>query len=90
MEKAIELAKHAIGLDRKKTYKRHGKYFYKPYRNYFAASQSLCSIWDGLVAKGYAKAGKKERGGGRIYWLTREGLDWLGKELNITIHDEEE
>ena len=33
----IELAKHCIGLDHKKPYKRHGRYFYRPYRNYYDA-----------------------------------------------------
>lgn len=27
--KCVILAMHAVGLDRKKPYKRHGKYFYK-------------------------------------------------------------
>lgn len=43
-----------------------------------------------MVAAGYAEAGKNNRYGGRVYWLTREGLDWLGKELSIHIWDEEE
>lgn len=32
----VEVAKHAIGLDHRKPYTRHGKLFYRPYRNYFA------------------------------------------------------
>ena len=86
--KCIKLASHAVGLDRKKPYKRHGKYFYKPYRNYYDASNEDCKVWNLMVDNGYA-AYKKDRYGGRIYWLTREGLDWLGKKLGITIHDEE-
>lgn len=31
----IELAKHCIGLDRKKPYTRHSRKFYRPYRNYY-------------------------------------------------------
>lgn len=89
-KKCIALASHAIGLDNKKPYKRHGKLFYKPYRNYYDASIDNCTIWYTLVNNGYAKAGKKDRYGGRMFWLTRKGLDWLGAELNITIHDEEE
>lgn len=46
--------------------------------------------WDVMVSAGYAKAGKKDRYGGRMYWLTREGLDWLGGKLGIHIYDEEE
>lgn len=85
----INLASHAVGLDRKKPYKRHGKYFYKPYRNYFCASIPFVE-WEMMVAEGYAEAGGKDRYGGRMYWLTRKGLDWLGEKLGITIHDEEE
>ena len=43
-----------------------------------------------MVEAGYAAAGKKDREGGRMYWLTREGLDWLGKKLGIQIWNEEE
>lgn len=86
----IDLASHAIGLDHKKPYKRHGKLFYRPYRNYYDASPKDCEAWDLMVDAGVAKAGKKDRYGGRMYWLTREGLDWLGEKLGITIYDEEE
>lgn len=89
-EKTINFAKHAIGLDNKKPYKRHGKLFYKPYRNYYDASYDNRPVWEELVKLKYADAGKKNRDGSRTYWLTRKGLDWLGEELGITIHDEEE
>lgn len=56
----------------------------------FNESPKDCEDWDLIVAAGYAKAGRKDRYGGRMYWLTREGLDWLGERLGITIHDEEE
>lgn len=42
-----------------------------------------------MVSAGYAGAGKRDRYGGRIYWLTRDGLDWLGQKLGIKIYDEE-
>lgn len=41
-DRCIELAKHCVGLDRKNPYTRHGKKWYKPYRNYYDAY--LCSI----------------------------------------------
>lgn len=88
--KCINFASHAIGLDNEKPYKRRGKLFYRPYRNYYDASMGDCRVWDSLVKKGYAKAGKKDRYGGRMYWLTRKGLDWLGEQLGIVIHDEED
>lgn len=88
--KFISLATHAVGLDHKKPYKRHGRYFYRPYRNYYDASQKDCEIWDWAVSAGYAEAGRKDRYGGRMYWLTRKGLDWIGEKLEIYIHDEED
>lgn len=88
--KCVIVATHAIGLDYRKAYKRHGKYFYKPYRNYYDASPNDCKIWDEMVNKGLAKASKKDRYGGRMYWLTRKGLDWLGEKLEVKIYDEED
>lgn len=52
--RCISLATHAIGLDHKKPYKRHGRYFYRPYRNYYDASIKDCEIWDVMVNAGYA------------------------------------
>lgn len=89
-KKYIPFASHAIGLDHKEPYKRHGRYFYKPYRNYYDASEENSKVWDSMVADGFAKAGKKDRHGGRMYWLTRKGLDWLGEQLGIVIHNEDE
>ena len=85
----IDLASHCIGLDYKKPYKRHGRYFYRPYRNYYGAGGKDVEIWDVMVEAGYAAAGKENSHGGRLYWLTREGLDWLGNILGIHIYDKE-
>lgn len=86
----IALASHCIGLDHKKPCKWHGRYFYRPYRNYYDAGGKDVEIWDTMVSAGYAKTGRKDRYGGRMYWLTREGLDWLGEKLGIQIWDEED
>lgn len=86
----IALASYCIGLDHKKPYKRHGRHFYRPYRNYYDAGEKDVEVWDMLVDAGYAESGRKDRYGGRMYWLTREGLDWLGEKLVIHIWDEEE
>ena len=80
----IEEAKHAIGLDYKNPYKRHGKLFYKPYRNNFATNNTD-KIWTELAANGYAEHDEpNERG--MIYRLTNKGLEWLGNELGIKIY----
>ena len=84
----IEKAKHCIGMGYRKPYTRHGKKFYRPYRNYYATGKSD-EDWDMLVAAGYAKRGDKNQHGGYTYWLTREGLDWLGEKLEIHIWCEE-
>lgn len=86
----IDFASHAVGLDHKKPYKRHGRLFYRPYRNYYAAGANHCEAWEMLVNAGYAERGIELSHGGRMYWLTREGLDWLGEKLGIVIYDEED
>ena len=86
----VQLAAHAIGLDRKRPYMRHGKTFYRPYRNYFTApiDSHNYTVWRGLYENGYA--GFRHTPGHICYyfWLTRAGLDWLGETLGITIYDE--
>lgn len=81
LQKIVELCKHTIGLDYKKPYHRHGKAFYKPYRNYYGGNEEtlLNKMPDWLVNKA------KHNNGGIIYSLTPSGLEWLGRRLNITI-----
>lgn len=84
LKKAIELCKHTIGLDRSKPYHRHGKAFYKPYRNYFAApikGNRLLDRLSGLVIE------REEIMWYVCYRLTPDGLKWLGRQLNITIKE---
>lgn len=86
LERVIEICKHMIGLTRNKPYHRHGKAYYKPYRNRFAAEQSGHKLLDKLPKYIITK----EQGERYVwYYLTREGLDWLGRRLNITINTEE-
>lgn len=48
----IDLASHCIGLDYNKPYKRHGRYFYRPYRNYKDAEQKApCRAYANLYWK---------------------------------------
>lgn len=86
----VALASHAIGLDHKNPYTRNGKRFYRPYRNYYDASPKDCDHWETMCGAGFAKRGHEDRYGGRMYRLSRDGLDWLGKELNIKIYDEDD
>lgn len=86
--KDVQIATHMISLNYKLPYIRHGRRYYKPYRNCF------CSALSGpdyetlrkMEKKGYVVSGKPcERS--IYFWMTREGLDWLGEKIRIQIHD---
>ena len=84
---------HCIGMvdsgsNRHKPYRRHGKTFYRPWRNYFS-TPAPSKQWEALCAHGYA-AHRPVDDRGVMYWMTRAGLDWLGVQLGMTIYNEEE
>lgn len=79
----VKQAVHCVGLDHAKPYTRHGKKFYKPYRNYYDAGGKDIEIWDALTTIGHAYKNQ-------MYHLTDEGFRWLGKILNITIKEGEQ
>lgn len=85
-------ALHTIGLDSchvgRRLYKRYGTQYYKPYRNYFCGNDSDL---DRLVKAGYMNSDteKKSHGEETTYWFNRRGLDWLGKQLDMVIRDED-
>ena len=87
LSQLIEICKHMIGLDRKNPYHRHGRAFYKPYRNYFCTKRDD-KIWNVLQNAGYVKC-SEEHNGCVDFYLTRAGLDWLGEKLHIKIYNEE-
>ena len=88
-EKEIYLMKHCIGLDRKNPYTRHGKKFYRPYRNRYATYVHNL-VWNGLLGKGLAKHTDVGDLGQTFFFLTRKGLDALGEEIGVHIYDEED
>ena len=81
-----EKAMHVIGLDYKKPYTRHGKKFYRPYRNRWAGKDTE---FDWLADAGLMRKSVDETGEHYWYWFTRNGLDWLGEQLGIKILPEE-
>ena len=83
-EPFIERAKHCIGMDWKKPYTRHGRRFYKPYRNYYEAPGRYDYVWSILQDIGYA-----EEYAAACFKLTPSGLRWLGNCLNVKIYEEE-
>ena len=85
LKRAIELCKHMIGLDHSRPYHRHGKAFYKPYRNYFEAPITGDKTLDKLP---YFIIKKEISDISVWYFLTSDGLKWLGRQLKITIKQE--
>lgn len=80
---------HTIGFNSRhvgrRLYTRHGKKYYKPYRNYFCGSDKDL---DKLVEAGYMDY-REDEGKDRTYWFNRCGLDWLGEQISVIIRDEE-
>lgn len=85
-------ALHTIGFNSgrvgRRLYTRHGKKYYKPYRNYFCGQDSEL---DKLVEAGYMDCEDTQAHGeeSRTYWFNRCGLDWLGEQTGVKIYDEE-
>lgn len=89
VEKAIDHMSHMIGMDnpRHKPYRRHGKVFYKPWRNYWCGYDAEL---DYLSQPCIELVERVDWGGqGIYYYVNRSGLDWLGRRLNMTIHTRE-
>ena len=87
----VRLMAHAIGLDHKRPYQRHGKFYYRPYRNYYSTwvGSPEYVIWERMAVSGYAVRRVSERiSDGMVYHLTRAGRERLGKMLGITIREE--
>jgi hypothetical protein len=81
-QQAIKLCKHMIGLDCKKPYHRHGKAFYRSYRNYFCAPICGDIFLDKLPSFIIEKKISEKS---VWYKLTSEGISWLSRQLKITI-----
>lgn len=79
---AVDYCKHMVGLDYERPYQRHGKLFYKPYRNHWEApangNKILAKLPRFLVTREADEMGV-------LYALTVDGLKWLGRQLKITI-----
>ena len=43
--KDVQIATHMIGLNYKRPYIRHGRRYYKPYRDYPAPTMRRCGRW---------------------------------------------
>ena len=89
----IRTMMHTIGLwpeGVRHSYKRHGKIFYRPYRNFFNTAPACAGywMWERMKIAGHAEGNKV--GSGEFWHLTRRGLDWLEMKLDMKIYDEED
>ena len=82
LSRAIAICEHMVGLDYDRPYHRHGKSFYKAYRNYYGDVPEGNRILDKMPSELF-RVHKNERGA--TYHLTRAGLNWLGRQLKMTI-----
>lgn len=78
--------RHTIGLDyatRRTLYKRNGKMYFKPTRNYFnGKDEELEKLVDaGYMSSRRCGAAKEST----TYYFTNKGHDWLEEQLHITI-----
>ena len=83
-KRAIEICEHMIGLDCEKPYHRHGKAFYRPYRNYYEDTKNGNKVLDKLPS---FIISRKNGDISTWYTLTPYGLKWLGRQLKITIKE---
>lgn len=84
---------HFIGLDsrNKGIYHRHGKAYYRPYRNYYFGklkSKSFEYLEREGILKQTSEPEYPDKHGNTFWWLTRKGLDFLGEKINCHIYDE--
>jgi len=83
-----KVMEHCIGFDPEKVYKRGGKKFFKPYRNYYDAAGYQMAIWDKLVSLGYAECNISENSDHAYYWLNSSGLAALSDNTGVYIYSE--
>lgn len=86
LDRLLEICKHMVGLDYASPYHRHGKAFYKPYRNYYEAPPFGNKLLDKLPNHIIKKTN------GQLsawYELTSQGLAWLGRQCKICIKEYE-
>lgn len=86
LEKTIDHCKHMLGMDLRKTYRRHGKEYYRPYRNYWYGNDPGLE-W---FSKMYLADKEQEEGKLPYYYLTEQGIRWLERRIGITIRPVED
>lgn len=75
---------HCIGFNSRKVYRRKGKAYFKPYRNYCFPGGTDRKIWEALTARGFAECDDKSQ----FYRLTYIGLQMLSLNNDVYIYSE--
>lgn len=86
-DRYINEAKHCVGLDHHKPYKRNGKLYWRPYRNYYNTYYDD-PIWSDLRYLGFAECNchywePEEKKKSVFFWLNEDGRAWLAERLGI-------
>lgn len=91
MEKTVKHCLHMIGYDHHvppRVYHRHGKAFYKAYRNYWGNGKKPKEDFEYMCHKTFAYMERYDSDSGYItYSLTEAGLKWLGRQIGVTIRE---
>lgn len=78
----LDKVRHCIGLKSKgnkgRKYHRHGKCYYKAYRNHYDAGGEDIPIWEALVDLGYAQKN-------RMYHMTDKGFEWFRVQTGVIV-----
>lgn len=73
-------------IDRHKPYKRNGKLYFRPYRNYFNTNYDN-EVWGDLRYLGFAECDcnywEEEKKKSVFFWLNEDGRKWLAEKLGI-------
>ena len=88
MASMLNMAKHAIGMDNRKIFRKYGKECFIAYRNYYSVGPDGDSDWEGEFVK-HGLATRYANKQGVIYHLTREGFEWLEHETGVIIYDDD-
>lgn len=89
LDRTISRLKHFVGLDTdSRVYHRHGKAFYKAYRNYWYGRPE--PDFDHLSKEVFGFLTKESaRDEGMFYYsLTPSGLSWLSRKIGVTIKED--
>lgn len=82
MGKILEKIRHCIGLEKYgndgRLYHRHGKLYYKAYRNHYDPGGDDVPIWEALLKFGYAYKNK-------MYHVSEEGFEWYRKQSGVIV-----